>query len=282
MKGFAWTLMAAGLVAGCVQQTPQRASSTASQAGASQAGAPSQSFDLANWKLTLPVDEEGEAGGDEAAEVESLAGYVNPQYFFRTADGAMVFVAGVDGATTGGSRYPRSELREMRGEERAAWTLAEGGTMTATLAVNSVPTRDDGSPGRLIVGQIHGEDEELIRLYYEDSSVHFVNDQAGDDDEETSFTLENANGEEPDIGLNERFSYLIDARGDVLTVEVHADGQVYRSATEINDVWQSDTFYFKAGVYLGVNEESGSGVGRVSFYDLDFSHAPGGGRGGLS
>ena len=277
MKGIAVTVVAAGLIAGCVE-TPQRTSSTAG----SQAGAPSQSFNLADWKLTLPVDEDGEAGGDEAMEVESLAGYVNPQYFFGATDGAMVFTAGVDGATTSGSRYPRSELREMRGDERAAWTLAEGGTMTATLAVNAVPTRDDGSPGRLIVGQIHGEDEELVRLYYEDGSVYFVNDQAGDDDEETDFTLENASGEEPDIGLNERFSYLIDARGDTLIVEVHADGAVYRSTTPINDVWQSDTFYFKAGVYLGVNDEGGTGVGRVSFYALDFGHSPGSGRGGLS
>jgi hypothetical protein len=41
-------------------------------------------------------------------------------------------------------------------------------------------------------------------------------------------------------------------------------------------VWNSDTFYFKAGVYLGVNESTGSGEGQASFYGLDFSHGAGG------
>lgn len=46
------------------------------------------------------------------------------------------------------NKYPRSELREMDAEERAAWHLSEGGTLTATLKIDAVPTRDDGSPGR--------------------------------------------------------------------------------------------------------------------------------------
>ena len=72
---------------------------------------------------------------------------------------------------------------------------------------------------------------------------------------------------------------MIDAHKDKLTVKVLADGQEYVSKTSINDVWDSDTFYFKAGVYLGVNENTGSGEGQVSFYGLDFSH-DGGGMGG--
>lgn len=275
-------MLAAGLIAGCAAgcvATPRTAGPASGPAA--DAGVPSRHLDLADWKLTLPVDDGGGSGGD-AAEVEQLAGYADPAHFYATADGAVVFTAAVDGATTSGSRYPRSELREMRSGDEAEWALAQGGTMSATLAVNAVPTRDDGSPGRLIVGQIHGEDEELVRLYYEDRTVYFVNDQAGPDDEETDFTLENAAGEEPDIAMGERFSYLIDARGTTLVVEVHADGDVYRSTTTINDVWQSDTFYFKAGVYLGVNQETGSGTGRVSFYALDVSHSAGGGRGGLS
>jgi hypothetical protein len=241
-------------------------------------GTPSESFDLSNWKLTLPlVDEED---GD-ALEVHDLAGYQNPDYFFAGPDGAMVFVAVVDGATTEGSSYPRSELREMRDGDEAEWKLDEGGTMTATLTVDEVPVRHYGPPGRVIIGQIHGEDAELIRLYYEYGTVYFENEQSGDDGKEHEFPLQNEAGEFASIDLGETFSYLIDARGDTLTVEVHADGQVYSSVTPINEVWQSDTFYFKAGVYLGVNAESGTGRGQVSFYALDMSHEAGAGRGGL-
>ncbi|MFD2836365.1 polysaccharide lyase family 7 protein [Azotobacter vinelandii] len=53
----------------------------------------------------------------------------------------------VNGATTSGSKYARSELREMKGSERAAWKLSEGGTMTATLEVDKVPQKVRWQPG---------------------------------------------------------------------------------------------------------------------------------------
>jgi hypothetical protein len=234
--------------------------------------APSANFDLQNWKLTLPVDSSGSFSGS-ASEVLNLEGYERPTYFYTAGDGAMVFSAPVEGATTSGSSYVRSELREMVGAERAAWTLSDGGTMTATLEVDQVPTRDDHSPGRVIVGQIHGQDEELVRLYWQDNSVYFMNDRAGADDAETRFDLTNQSGDSPNISLDERFSYRIDARDDTLNVSVSADGQVYSSETGISQTWDTDQFYFKAGMYLGVNGESGSGSGQASFYALGVSHS---------
>ncbi len=273
MSTIARTVLAAAVIAGAAGLDIQRIRA--------ETPAPpynSDLFDLSDWKLTLPIQDEED---DDAAEIYRLVGYEHPDWFYDGPDGTMVFVAPVDGVTTGGSRYPRSELREMRNGDEAAWTLREGGTMTATLRVDQVPERDDGKPGRIIVGQIHGEDDELIRLYWQDGRVYFVNDRAGPDDDEMEFTLENAQGDEPAVGLGERFSYLIDARGDTLTVEVRAAGDLYRSVTPINAIWQSDVFYFKAGLYLGVNDETGSGIGQVSFYALDFGHAPGSGRAGL-
>lgn len=239
----------------------------------------SDNFDLSNWKITLPVDSEGGTSG-VAVEVKNLVGYEDPKYFYDAPDGAMVFSAMVDGATTSGSKYARSELREMNGSDRAAWKLSEGGTMTATLEVDKVPQKD-GGPGKIVIGQIHGQDEELVRLYHENGKVYFVNDRAGSSNDETTFALKDASGKEPNISLNEKFSYKIDAKGDALTVEVYADGQTYTSTSKINSVWQSDSFYFKAGAYLGVNESTGSGNGQVSFYDLDFGHTKGSGLDGL-
>lgn len=235
----------------------------------------SSHFNLNNWNITLPVDSRGSKSGT-AAEVENLINYENSNYFWDANDGAMVFRAMSDGATTSGSKYARTELREMNGEERAAWKLSQGGTMSATLKIDALPTWSDGSPGRMVVGQIHGNDHELVRLYYEDGTVHFVNDRAGSGNKETTFTLTNARGEQPKIGIGEKFSYLIDAQGKTLTVKVFADGQEYKSVTSINSVWQSDQLYFKAGVYLGINESNGKGYGQASFYGLDFSHANGG------
>jgi hypothetical protein len=232
--------------------------------------APSGNFNLSNWKITLPVDQKGTISGT-AVEVQNLSGYQNSKYFYTGSDGAMVFYAPVNGATTKGSSYARSELREMNGTERAAWNLSKGGFMSATLEVDAAPNRE-GVGGKLVVGQIHGQDDELVRLYWENGTVYFVNDRAGSGNSETKFTLKDAKGAAPNISLNEKFSYTINAKGSSLEVDVYADGKVYESSTKINSVWQSDTFYFKAGAYLGANESNGSGAGQASFYALDFNH----------
>lgn len=232
---------------------------------------PSGNFDLRNWKITLPADASGTTKGT-AVEVLNLSGYQNARYFYTGPDGAMVFRAPVDGATTSGSSYARSELREMNGTARAEWKLATGGIMTATLEVDQAPVYANGSLGKVVVGQIHGSNDELVRLYWDNNRAYFVNDQAGSRNSEIKFALVNAAGEQPNISLDERFSYVIDAKGSALEVTVYADGDVYRSVSSINSVWQSDSLYFKAGAYLGVNETQGSGWGQTSFYDLRFNH----------
>jgi len=233
---------------------------------------PSGNFNLANWKITLPVDQNGTVIGT-AQEIKSLQGYQNLNYFYTGSDGAMVFRAAVDGATTSGSKYARSELREMNGADRAAWTIKQGGTMSATLEVDQVPTRLDGSVGRIVVGQIHGQDAELTRLYWDNGTVYFVNDHAGSTGQEATFRLTDSAGRTPNISLNEKFSYKIDASAKQLKVSVYADGQVYTATDTINSFWSTDTFYFKAGTYLGVNETQGTGYGQTSFYALNFKHS---------
>jgi hypothetical protein len=231
---------------------------------------PSGNFNLTNWKITLPVDQNGTLSGT-AVEVQNLSGYENSKYFHTGSDGAMVFYAPVDGATTKGSSYARSELREMNANEKAAWNLSTGGFMSATLEVDAAPNRD-GVGGKLVVGQIHGQDDELVRLYWENGTVYFVNDRAGSGNAETKFTLKDGAGATPNVSLNEKFSYTINAKGSTLEVDVYADGKVYESTTKINSVWQSDALYFKAGAYLGANETNGSGAGQTSFYALDVRH----------
>lgn len=237
-------------------------------------------FDLSNWKLTLPVDAESGNTG-KAAEVKKLSGYEDPVYFYDATDGAMVFRANAEGATTSGSTYARCELRERDNGTDAYWNLNEGGTLTATLKVDEVPTLNDGSAGRIIVGQIHGLSDELVRLYYDDGQLYFANEHSGADNKEHKFIPVNGQGEAAQIALGEKFSYEITARGDTLLVKVIHGGQEYISKTVINEIWQSDSFYFKAGLYMGVNENNGSGDGQVSFYGLDFGHIEGTGYAGM-
>ena len=120
----------------------------------------------------------------------------------------------------------------------------------------------------------------LIRLYWDNHKIYFVNDLAGPSNHETIFNITDANGLSPDISFGETFSYKIETYNQKLSVEVFADGKTFTSVTNINDVWKNDELYFKAGVYLGVNEHTGTGEGKATFYGLDFAHTKGEGLDG--
>jgi hypothetical protein len=196
---------------------------------------PSGNFDLSNWKITIPVASNGRFSGT-AMEVKNIPGYQHSKYLYTAADDAMTFVAPVEGATTSGSSYARSELREMNGTANPAWNLQTGGFMSATLEVDAAPNRE-GMGGKIVVGQIHGQDDGLVRLYWENGKLCFANDQAGSNNSATTFCFVNASGQQPDVFLNERFSYTIDAKGYNLEVTVFADGQIYKPVRKISSVW---------------------------------------------
>lgn len=233
-------------------------------------------FDLTSWKLTLPVDASGGTNGN-ALEIKALAGFQDAPYF-QASDAGITFYADTAGATTTGSHYARSELREMNGSQLAGWSLEQGGELAATLVVDKAPTKSDGGVGREVIGQIHGQQDELVRLYWDNGKVYFVNDKAGPDNKETTFQLLDASGKTPDISLGEKFSYDIDTHNGILKVALHADGQDYTSTTQVSDSWSGDKFYFKAGVYLGVGEAgsgagtTGTGAGQTTFDELHYAH----------
>ena len=240
----------------------------------------SDNFDLTGWKLTVPVS--GPESDGKAAEVKQLAGYES-RFFYDAPDGAMVFRAPVNGKTTKGSKYPRSELRERTNNTDAAWNIAQGGTMTASLKIDVIPKLADGTPGKVVIGQIHGEDDELIRLYWDNGAVYFKNDLSGPDNKEHLFELTDASGKTASVPMGQIFSYKIDAHGDTLEVHVYINGTDYVSISPINPIWATNTLYFKAGAYLGQNSKQGAkGIAEVSFYGLDYGHTPGSGLGGLS
>ena len=94
---------------------------------------PGQLLDLTNWKLTLPTGQEGKP--EEIVEPE-LSSFTND--FFRLNEaGRRVFTANAGGVTTSGSSYPRSELREMNGREKASWSNTAG---THTMRVREAVT----------------------------------------------------------------------------------------------------------------------------------------------
>jgi poly(beta-D-mannuronate) lyase len=138
---------------------------------------PGTRFDLSEWKITLPADENGDGKVDEV-DVLRIKDYVHPDYFYLDADGRVVFVVPNKAKTTAGSSNTRSELRHMlRGHNTIIETgdpannfaleASEGhngfgmigGRLEAILRVDHVPERALNPKSRpaysVVVGQIH-------------------------------------------------------------------------------------------------------------------------------
>lgn len=75
---------------------------------------------LSHFNLTLPIDAAGTVKGKaiEVLSADLTAGYRPLEYFLQEADGSLVFWCPVAGATTEGTEYPRTELREMHDPRR--------------------------------------------------------------------------------------------------------------------------------------------------------------------
>lgn len=140
--------------------------------------------------------------------------------------------------------------------------------------MNQVPVTDEGKPGRIVIGQIHGPKDELCRLYYDHQTLYFLSDRSGPNLGEMQYELKSATGAIPQILLNQEFSYSIQATSSALTVTATFRGVVYSATEPISSFWPGVPLFFKAGAYdhVGTAEAGassiGTGQGQVSFYKI--------------
>ena len=282
---------------------------------------PGSNFELRSWKLDTPADLDGNGIGDTASESD-LAGGFTDGFFFTGPNGGMVFRSTIDGAKTSvNTSFTRSELREMlrrgntsirtRGVNRNNWLLGyqpdpglavggRNGVLRATLAVNHVTdTGDRNQVGRVIIGQIHAENDEPLRLYYrkfpenERGFVYFAHEIRDSDDiyfpvlGPTNSDLDTAPADEANpangIALDEVFSYEIIQRGARIDVTVrrgdhsgpiighnYVDMREQSSGYDVPNEWM----YFKAGAYTQNRTGDGADFDQVTFYALENLHDP--------
>jgi hypothetical protein len=128
----------------------------------------SQILDVARWKITLPIN--------NAQEIYTPALYtlnLDPWYkLVKDKDGyAVQFRANHGGATTSGSKNPRSEYREMEENHHfknssgaAAWSNTDG--KTHTMWIKQKVTHLTSAKPHVVVGQVHGagDDVTVFRL----------------------------------------------------------------------------------------------------------------------
>lgn len=276
---------------------------------------PSGNFDLLDWKLDLPISDSGALEGDSAHinEEDLDMGYTNPNYFFTAPDGGMVLRSPSQGATTSTNTvYTRTELREMlrRGDRSIStrgsggrpnknnWALSSApqaaldeaggidGDLTVTLAVNTVTTTGENFQiGRVIIGQIHAESDEPIRLYYRKlpdnrrGAIYAAHEINGGDDIYYEIIGSRSNSaSDPDDGilLGETFTYNIKTTGNTLAVTVtKANNQVFTQTIDMTnsgyDV-ETDFMYFKVGVYHVNNSADASEFAQITVYELENKH----------
>lgn len=290
---------------------------------------PWENFDLRYWKVDTPAGENSatdcDAQGTEPYEWDDLPNGRSAPYFFTHTDGGMRFVSRIGGATTGGNcnSRTRSELREMlrgsdssidttadHGDFRNNWALgyqptnhsgnageswgAREGILSATLRVDKVTTTGkNSSRGRTVIGQIHADDDEPLRLNYRHREgyaggcIYASSEQRNGDD--TNFILAGNNtscSEDPGangLGLGDLFSYEIENVGEDIIVTIFEGdrGPVINSVTiDLNEIegnydLPEEWMYFKAGAYTQNSINDGGDVDDgdiVTFYRLNVVH----------
>ena len=273
--------------------------------------APSENFDLSTWNLSIPEDK-GNGTATTIAVSQINNKYENSKYFYTAADGGMVFKCPVDGfKTSNNTSYTRVELREMlrgtntgistQGVNKNNWVFGTApstdkeaaagydGEMYATLAINHVTTTGNNSHiGRIIIGQIHANNDEPIRIYYRKlkdntlGSIYFAHEPTDGNGNEQWYELIGSKSNDisnpsDGIALNEKFSYSIKVVGDSLTLTILREGKsdVVKTIDMINSGFNvgGQYMYFKAGVYQANNSGDNNDFAQVTFYALEKSHS---------
>jgi hypothetical protein len=127
---------------------------------------------LINWKVTLPVDKDG---NDSSKEIDvknrnknplevadsNIINFAFPPYF-EAINNEIVFRGHCAGATTIGSKYPRCELRQRVGGGDNLWSVNNYQYLQAELRVTKTPVEKP----EVCMVQIHGPHNEPLRVQY--------------------------------------------------------------------------------------------------------------------
>lgn len=278
---------------------------------------PAEVLDLSYWSLSLPFDSTGSGRATTIKEKALAGGFADAQNFYvnETGDG-VVFSSPIKGVLTSkNTTYTRSELREMgrrgntrydtKGVNKNNWVFSSApmsdqkkaggvdGTMDAVLTVDEVTTTGAiWQQGRVIVGQIHANDDEPVKLYYRKFPHHelgsvFITHEPRDG-EDVSYPLLGTNVPdyytqdgavvEPTDGikLGEKWGYQIKVVGNELTVTLRRDGKP--DVVQVVDMSGSrydaggQYMYFKAGVYNQNKTGAPDERATATFYDLKVVH----------
>ncbi len=203
---------------------------------------------LKNWKITFPLDSDGkdsandsQSGNDcddrnnDAYEIRNITGdipYPFSEYFFVHGK-EVFFKAHCAGATTSGSSYPRSELRQTPGGGDNYWSMDDYQYLDVRVRAVHLP---DEKPEVSMV-QIHGPDDEPLRVEYRADSqgLHVVQNE----DDTVEYVLPYSLGQQLHVTVT------VDNGDITCRIENEDTGDVW------SDTWEAEDSkgYFKVGCY---------------------------------
>jgi hypothetical protein len=217
---------------------------------------PADVLDLTGWKVQLPIG--GEEDPDEVTQPDLATYAVDPWFRATDACDGVQFRSAVNGVTTGGSNYPRSELREMTadGSDEAGWSADSG---THTMVIRQAVTALPEVKPHVVAGQIHDGSDDVSVFRLEGSNLYVT-------DQDTSHHKLVTD----DYVLGTPFEAKF----------VVSDGTVKAYYNGVLQTTVSADFsggYFKAGAYTQANcgnsdPCAASNFGQVVIYDIAVTH----------
>jgi PKD repeat protein len=236
---------------------------------------PGSNFNLNNWYIQFPTENGSltcTAGSvDSASTTQLINGYTNAPYFYTGSDGAMVFWAPINGATTSGTTFPRSELRELINPSNTSIDWIPYGThiLNAQVKVLQVPS----STKEVIIGQIHAYSSAAlptVKIIYDNGKLHgTVKTNSTDDGSDLDFPTVTS-------GLSNTITYTIEVVNGLVSVAINGITNSY-NIFHSDPNYTNETQYFKAGDYCQANSCSNPSTNdgaRIAFYALTRFQAP--------
>ncbi|TEW55312.1 hypothetical protein E2R68_06040 [Psychromonas sp. RZ22] len=268
---------------------------------------PYQNIDLTSWYLSIATDADGNKRADNVQEWDLLAGYEHPELFYTAEDGGLVIRSYIKGVRTStNTKYTRTEMREMlrkgnkayatKGVNKNNWVFGSApdadkkaaggvdGVLNVTMKVDHTTTTGVvHQAGRFIIGQIHDQDDEPIRLYYrklpsrDTGTVYFAHENTLEGTDDYHDLIGGLDGITDDgIALGEVFSYQIKVVANELTVTVSREGKP--DVVKVVDMSESGYdkggkyMYFKWGAYNQNNTGNPDDYVQATFYKVTATH----------
>ena len=250
-------------------------------------------IDLSNWKVTLPIVENGKLIEVEPPEILNYATNADLQPFMYndSIEGALVFYTYPE-STTANSSYSRTELREQMvpGSNSTNWTFSETGRMKGTLAVPNISKDATGKYHRTMVMQIHGritnEQRDLIgendnnappilKIYWQNEKVRVLTKKLVDPNTTGNDVLYTSAWEDnegfyfqEEVGF-EKFSLEIIVEEAKMEIILNDNESVVYDGIHM-EKWGVFENYFKAGNYLQTTDAGAEAT--VKYYELEVTH----------